>query len=308
MADKIDKSLTQGPRGSVSIPGEEEITEAVETSVEAEEQAPGPVEVTEQEDGSVEVDFDPNAASPEGGDEHYANLAEFLPDEVLDELGSDLTGKYQDYNASRKDWEQSYTKGLDLLGFKYDMRTEPFQGASGATHPVLAEAVTQFQAGAYKELLPAEGPVRTQIVGRPDQEKEAQAQRVKDYMNYELMEKMDEYEPEFDQMLFHLPLAGSTFKKVYYDDLLERAVSKFVPADDLVVPYSATSLNDAEAIIQTIKISENELRKQQVSGFYSDVDLGPPGNIKQDDVEKKEKELDGTKKTGRQEPIYNLLE
>ena len=136
MADKIDKSLTQGPRGSVSIPGEEEITEAVETSVEAQEQAPGPVEVTEQEDGSVEVDFDPNAASPEGGDEHYANLAEFLPDEVLDELGSDLTGKYQDYNASRKDWEQSYTKGLDLLGFKYDMRTEPFQGASGATHPV----------------------------------------------------------------------------------------------------------------------------------------------------------------------------
>ena len=123
MADKIDKSLTQGPRGSVSIPGEEEISESVETTIEAERQAPGPVEVTEQEDGSVEVDFDPNAASPEGGDEHYANLAEFLPDEILGELGSNLTQKYMDYNMSRKDWEQSYTKGLDLLGFKYDMRT-----------------------------------------------------------------------------------------------------------------------------------------------------------------------------------------
>jgi hypothetical protein len=172
----------------------------------------------------------------------------------------------------------------------------------------LAEAVTQFQAGAYKELLPAEGPVRTQIVGNSDQNKEAQAQRVKDYMNYELMEKMNEYEPEFDQMLFHLPLAGSTFKKVYYDDLLGRAVSKFVPADDLVVPYSATSLEDAEAIIQTIKISENDLRKQQVAGFYSDIELQKPQSISKDEIENKERELEGTKKTGKQENIYTLLE
>ena len=306
MADKIDKSLTQGPRGSVSIPGEEEITEAIETSVEAQEQAPGPVEVTEQEDGSVEVDFDPNAASPEGGDEHYANLAEFLPDEVLDELGSDLTGKYQDYNASRKDWEQSYTKGLDLLGFKYDMRTEPFQGASGATHPVLAEAVTQFQALAYKELLPANGPVRTQVVGAPNQEKAQQAERVKDYMNYELMEKMEDYEPEFDSMLFYLPLAGSAFKKIYYDELEQRAMSKFVPADDLIVPYSATSLEDAEAVIHRVKISKNDLRKQQVGGFYLDIELGTPG-YEENDVEKKERELEGQRKS-KDDDIYTLLE
>jgi hypothetical protein len=306
MADKIDKSLTQGPRGSVNIPGEEEITEAVETSIEAEQQAPGPVEVTEQDDGSVEVDFDPNAASPEGGDEHYANLAEFLPDEVLDELGSDLTGKYQDYNASRKDWEQSYTKGLDLLGFKYDMRTEPFQGASGATHPVLAEAVTQFQALAYKELLPANGPVRTQVVGAPNQEKAQQAERVKDYMNYELMEKMEDYEPEFDSMLFYLPLAGSAFKKVYYDELEQRAMSKFVPADDLIVPYSATSLEDAEAVIHRVKMSKNDLRKQQIGGFYLDIELGTPG-YEENDVEKKERELEGQRKS-KDDDIYTLLE
>jgi hypothetical protein len=306
MADKIDKSLTQGPRGSVSIPGEEEITEAVETSVETEQQAPGPVEVTEQEDGSVEVDFDPNAASPEGGDEHYANLAEFLPEEVLDELGSDLTGKYNDYNASRKDWEQSYTKGLDLLGFKYDMRTEPFQGASGATHPVLAEAVTQFQALAYKELLPANGPVRTQVVGAPNQQKAQQAERVKDYMNYELMEKMSDYEPEFDSMLFYLPLAGSAFKKVYYDELEQRAMSKFVPADDLIVPYSATSLEDAEAVIHRVKMSKNDLRKQQIGGFYLDIELGTPG-YEENDVEKKERELEGQRKS-QDDDIYTLLE
>ena len=306
MADKIDKSLTQGPRGSVSIPGEEEITEAVETTVEAQEQKPGPIELTEQEDGSVEVDFDPNAASPEGGDEHYANLAEFLPDEVLDELGSDLTGKYNDYNASRKDWEQSYTKGLDLLGFKYDMRTEPFQGASGATHPVLAEAVTQFQALAYKELLPANGPVRTQVVGAPNQQKTQQAERVKDYMNYELMEKMEDYEPEFDSMLFYLPLAGSAFKKVYYDELEQRAMSKFVPADDLIVPYSATSLEDAEAVIHRVKISKNDLRKQQVGGFYLDIELGTPG-YEENDVEKKERELEGQRKS-KDDDIYTLLE
>ena len=306
MADKIDKSLTQGPRGSVQIPGEEEISEAVETSVEAQEQAPGPVEIEEQEDGSVEIDFDPNAASPEGGDEHYANLAEFLPDEILNELGSDLTGKYNEYNASRKDWEQSYTKGLDLLGFKYDMRTEPFQGASGATHPVLAEAVTQFQALAYKELLPANGPVRTQVVGAPNQEKTQQAERVKDYMNYELMEKMKDYEPDFDSLLFYLPLAGSAFKKVYYDELEQRAVSKFVPADDLIVPYSATSLEDAEAVIHRLKVSKNDLRKQQVAGFYRDIELGTPG-YEENDVEKKERELEGQRKS-QNEDIYTILE
>jgi len=303
MAD-IDKTLPN-VKTSIKVDPEEEIEIEEQKQVEASEE---PVEVNPQEDGSVEINFEPSKVNIEGQPGHFDNLAELLPEDILDPIGSELVENYMDYKMSRKEWEQAYTNGLDLLGFKYENRTEPFQGASGATHPVLAEAVTQFQAGAYKELLPAEGPVRTQIIGRPDQQKEAQAQRVKDYMNYELMDKMEEYEPEFDQMLFHLPLAGSTFKKVYYDDLLGRAVSKFVPADDLVVPYSATSLEDAEAIIQTIKISENDLRKQQVSGFYSDIELQKPQDTLKDDVTSKERELEGTKKSGKQETIYTLLE
>mgnify|MGYP001284313296 FL=1 len=306
MADKVDKSLTQGPRGSAIIPGEEQIKEAIVEEQVTEEQAPGPIEQTELEDGSVQIDFDPAAAQPEGGDEHYANLAEFLPDDVLDEMGADLSQKYQDYQMGRKEWERSYTQGLDLLGFKYDMRTEPFQGASGATHPVLAEAVTQFQALAYKELLPADGPVRTAVIGAPSEEKTKQAQRVKDFMNYELMEKMKDYEPDFDQLLFYLPLAGSAFKKTYYDELSKKATSKFVPADDLIVPYTATSLDDAEAIIHRVKVSKNELRKQQVAGFYLDIDLGSPRQV-EDDVEKKERELEGQRKT-QDDDVYTLLE
>jgi len=301
---EIDKTLPN-VKTSIEVDPQEEIE--IEQQ-KAEEAADPGVEVNPLEDGGVEVNFDPSKVNIEGTQGHFDNLVELLPEEVLDPIGNELAQNYVDYKSSRRDWEQSYIQGLDLLGFKYENRTEPFQGASGATHPVLAEAVTQFQAGAYKELLPSEGPVRTQVVGKPDSTKEAQAQRVKDYMNYELMENMEEYEPEFDQMLFHLPLAGSTFKKVYYDDLLGRAVSKFVPADDLVVPYMATSLNDADSIIQTIKISENDLRKQQVGGFYSDIDLGPPSDTNKNDVEKKEKELDGAKKVGKQEPVYNLLE
>jgi len=260
----------------------------------------------ENEDGSVDINLDPAAATPEGGDEHYANLADFLPDDVLGRMASDISGKYQEYVTSRKDWEKTYTQGLDLLGFKYDQRSEPFNGASGATHPVLAEAVTQFQSLAYKELLPADGPVRTQIIGLQTPDKVQQATRVKDFMNYQIMDQMKEYEPEFDSMLFHLPLSGSTFKKVYYDEVEGRAVSKFVPADDLIVPYTATSLDDAEAIIHRVKISENELRKQQVAGFYRDIDIGRPGD-KESEIEKKERELEGVTKTAN-EDVYTILE
>ena len=307
MADNIDKALPNEPRKEFEIPGQEEIQEQVVEEVTEQSQAPEDVEVQENEDGSVDINLDPKAASPEGGDEHYANLAEFLPDEVLGRLASDLNSKYMDYSSSRKDWERTYTTGLDLLGFKYDNRTEPFSGASGATHPVLAEAVTQFQALAYKELLPADGPVRTQVLGIPSPEKTQQASRVKDFMNYQIMDQMKEYEPEFDQMLFNLPLAGSAFKKVYYDDMEQRAVSKFVPADDLIVPYTATSLDDAEAIIHRVKMSENDLRKQQVSGFYRDVDLGKPTE-RETDVEKKERELEGITKSGKDEDVFTLLE
>ena len=305
MAD-IDKALPNEVRKEFEIPGEEEIQEKVIEETELQESSPDPVEIQENEDGSVDIDLDPAAASPEGGDEHYANLADFLPDDVLASLASDLNSKYMDYTSSRKEWEKTYIQGLDLLGFKYNNRTEPFQGASGVTHPVLAEAVTQFQALAYKELLPADGPVRTQVIGLSTPEKTQQASRVKDFMNYEIMEKMKEYEPEFDQMLFNLPLAGSAFKKVYYDDMEQRAVSKFVPADDLIVPYTATSLDDAEAIIHRIKVSENDLRKQQVAGFYRDIDLGKP-TTGESDIEKKERELEGTSKS-KEEDVYTLLE
>ena len=301
MAD-IDKGLPN-TRAEVEIKPEDVTEVDVQETVEQ-----NPVEVTPEEDGGVTLNFEPGAINVPGTESHFDNLADLLPDEILSPIGSDMVQNYLDYKMSRKEWEQSYTQGLDLLGFKYENRSEPFQGASGATHPVLAEAVTQFQAQAYKELLPADGPVRTQVIGAKTPATEQQSQRVKDYMNYLIMDQMKEYEPEFDSMLFHLPLAGSTFKKVYYDTNMGRVVSKFVPADELVVPYTATSLDDAESVIHTVKISENELRKQQVSGFYRDIELGPPGNVTNNELEKKERELEGTKKSGKQEPIYTLLE
>ena len=304
MAD-VDKALPNVEQ-NITVPSDVEIEEAQEQKQEELDEQGNPVEITENEDGSVDINYDPGIGSVAGTENHYDNLAEHLPDDVLGPLGSTLFGNHQDYKNSRKDWESAYKTGLDLLGFKYENRTEPFSGASGATHPVLAEAVTQFQALAYKELLPADGPVRTQILGLNTPEKTQQASRVKDFMNYQLMDQMKEYEPEFDQMLFYLPLAGSSFKKVYYDEILQRAVSKFVPADDLIVPYTATSLDDAEAIIHRIKISENELRKKQVAGFYRDIDI-QPGQLNEDEVQKKERELEGTTRS-RDEDVFNILE
>ena len=302
---EIDKSLSD-TKTTVALPGEVEIEEVVKEKIEEVQTDGGPVEIEMTEEGGAEVSFDPKAASPEGGEDHFENLAEFLEDDIIDPLGLKLIDSYNEYKESRADWEDCYREGLDLLGFKYQRRTQPFKGASGVNHPVLAEAVTQFQAQAYKELLPADGPVRTQILGDITNLKEDQATRVKDFMNYQIMDQMKEYEPEFDQMLFYLPLSGSTFKKVYYDDLLGRAVSKFVPAEDLVVPYSATSLDDAESIIHVVKISENELRKQQVSGFYRDIELGTPP-VTENQLENKKLELEGITKDG-QEDQYTIYE
>jgi len=299
---EIDKSLPN-VRQTLNIPNPEEV--AIEEQ-QAQQDVENPVDVQQNEDGSVDINFDPMAMNPGQDQGHYSNLAELLPDDVLDKLGSKLHQDYSDYKSSRKDWERAYTTGLDLLGFNYDDRSEPFKGASGATHPVLAEAVTQFQALAYKELLPADGPVRTQIIGLPTPDKEQQSQRVKNFMNYQLMDQMKEYEPEFDQMLFNLPLAGSTFKKVYYDELMQRAVSKFVPADDLVVPYTATSLDDCESIIHTVRMTENELRKQQVGGFYRDIEVNP-SYLNETDAEKKERALEGVSK-GRDDRMFTILE
>ena len=273
---EIDKALPNVEQ-TIKTPSEEELQVATEQNIQ-EQVGPEDVKIEEQEDGSVEINFDPEAINQPNSQNHFDNLADLLPEEILGRLGSEIYENYENYKTSRRDWEQSYTKGLDLLGFKYENRTQPFQNASGVTHPVLGEAVTQFQAQAYKELLPANGPVHTQTMGAPSRQKEDQSVRVKNFMNYQLMNVMKEYEPEFDQMLFYLPLSGSAFKKIYYDELLGRAVSKFVPADDLIVPYTATSIEDAEAVVHKLKMSENDLRKKQVSGFYRDIEINPGYN------------------------------
>ena len=211
-------------------------------------------DIVEEKDVDIEIEsptdeMDMEQETPESPEDFYKNLAEDMDDRVLARMANALVQDYRQDKVSREDWEQTYTQGLDLLGFKYQDQTRPFQGASGVTHPLLAESVTQFQAQAYKELLPPEGPVRTQIVGAATPEIEQQAERVQDFMNYMLMEKMEEYTPEFDQLLFYLPISGSTFKKIYYDEIMQRAVAKFVPAQDLVVPYYATDLKDCERII-----------------------------------------------------------
>jgi hypothetical protein len=301
---EIDDALPNQPISDQEFT-ETEVTE-IETPTEDIMESSEEVEVVPTEDGGAEVSFDPNAEENLQTQNHFDNLAELLEDNELDPLASELYDKYTEYKESRGDWEETYRNGLSLLGFKYEARTEPFRGAAAVTHPVLAEAVTQFQAQAYKELLPSDGPVRSQILGAITPEKQDQANRVKDFMNYQIMDQMKEYEPEFDQMLFYLPLSGSTFKKVYYDDLLGRAVSKFIPADDLIVPYSATSLDDAEAVVHVISISENDLRKQQVAGFYKDVELGDPP-VTENEIKQKERELQGVSKNIQQDQ-YTLLE
>jgi hypothetical protein len=303
MAD-IDDALPNNPQSDSQFVEQEVFTKEPDSEIESE--PTDEVEIVETEDGGAEISFEPNAQEGLESLNHFDNLAEIINDNELDSLANELYDKYTEYKESRGDWEETYQNGLNLLGFKYEPRTEPFRGAAAVTHPVLAEAVTQFQAQAYKELLPADGPVRAQILGDITPEKQDQANRVKDFMNYQIMDQMKEYEPEFDQMLFYLPLSGSTFKKVYYDDLLGRAVSKFIPADDLIVPYSATSLDDAEAIVHVIGISENDLRKQQVSGFYKDIELGEPP-ITTDEIKEKERQIQGVTKNN-QEDQYTILE
>ena len=204
---------------------------------------------------------------------HDANLAEVLDEGVLGSLSSDLQNKVREDMESRSDWEEAIAKGLNLLGINYEDRSDPFLGASGVTHPLLSEATTQFQSQAYKEMLPSGGPVKTQVLGVPTKQTEDQAQRVKDFMNYQIMEVMEEYDADTDQMLFYLPLTGSTFKKVYFDTTKQRAMSKFVPAEDLVVPYSASDLMTAERVTHVVKMTYNDIRKLQVAGVYRDVEL-----------------------------------
>jgi len=265
-------------------------------------------EITEQPEGlppEVVVEGEEEVAeTPE--QDFNANLAEEMDDSTLKSMATDLIDEYKKDKLSRKEWEDAYIKGLDLLGTKYTEVTKPFKGASGVTHPLLAESVTQFQAQAYKELIPSDGPVRTQIVGLQTPATEQQADRVKEYMNYLLMEKMEEYTTDMDQMLFYLPLSGSTFKKVYYDEMLGRPVSKFIPAEDLVVPYFASDLKDCERITQSMKMTQNEVIKKQAAGFYRDIEL-IKGNTEPDPLQQKLNELEGVKKTGS-DYLHNILE
>jgi len=205
------------------------------------------------------------------------NLAEVIDDSILGRIASDLVGDIEDDLSSRQEWEDTYKQGLEFLGMKTEERTEPFAGSSGVIHPLLAESVTQFQAQAYRELLPANGPIRTQIIGVQNGELVKQAERVKDYMNYMITYEMEEYDPELDQMLFYLPVVGSTFKKVYRDPLKQRAVSSFVHAEDLIVPYGATDLASSPRITQRINMDSNEVRKLQLNGFYIDIDVPTDG-------------------------------
>ena len=264
-----------------STPEEQEFLENVELV-----QSPDEEGFVMMEDGSAVLENDMVAPVDTGFE---SNLAEAIDESELNKIASDLVAGIEADKSSRADWEKTYKDGLKYLGMKFDdERSEPFEGASGVIHPLLGEAVTSFQAQAYKELLPSGGPVKTQVVGNYDSNVELQAQRVKEFMNYQIVHKMEEYDQELDQLLFYLPLAGSAFKKIYYDDNLGRAVSKFVAPEDLIVPYYTTDLESCGRITNIVKLSENEVKKLQNIGFYRniEVDLGEGQEPKNEELEK----------------------
>ena len=288
----IDKKLYPNTQDALRV------EDAKATTIDlmpAPDTTPDNIQIINDEEGGATVDFDPQKQGLEDQG-HDSNLAEALDDDTLDQISRDLRKDYDNDKSSRDDWEHAYTNGLDLLGFKYEERDKPFAGASGVTHPLLAESVTQFQAQAYKELLPAGGPVNVQVIGEVTPEVDAQAKRVKEFMNYQVTNVMQEFDPELDQMLFHLPLAGSAFKKVYYDANLERAVSKFVAAEDLVVPYLISDLDTCMRVTHIVKMKSNELRKRQVAGLYRDIELQPT-RAKSSDTQVKENEIAGSTDT-----------
>ena len=274
----IEKPLESGP-----FPHEIEIDEEV-LEVETEEVEPdvsigilNPEAVAiETEDGGMIIEFDPGSENALGGDAHDANLAEFMDEGELQNLAGELVGQYDSDRMSRKDWETTYIKGLDLLGLKIEDRTQPFPGACGVFHPVLTESIIRYQAHSMMETFPPSGPVKTQVLGNLDSEKEEQALRVQNEMNFQVTEVMTDYRSEHEQLLFHLPLAGSAFKKIYYDVDMGRACAVFVPAEDLVVAYGATDLRSSQRFTHAMKKTTNEVRKLQVAGFYRDVELMEP--------------------------------
>lgn len=268
--------------------------------------ASGEAVVVELPDGGAEVSLEENIETPEIPFE--ANLAEYVLEQDLRHIGSELLSLIEADKRSRRDWEQTYKKGLDNLGLKIEKRTEPWPGACAATHPLLAEAVVRFQSQTIGEIFPAHGPVKTSIAGKSTQEKEKQAKRVQDYMNYVILNQMEEYRPETEKMLFSLPLAGSTFRKVYYDGTKGRPASMFLPAEDVIVNYSAIDIRSADRVTHRIKMSPNEVRKRQVSGFYRDLTLTPPSHNIEDAVGEKIDDLTGRQHTIEKDNRHILYE
>jgi hypothetical protein len=277
-ANDIDKGLAQAPKGLSDMMDE---MASMEPDLEIEIEDPEEVTIRA---GGMEIEIDPDAMAD---DEFNENLAEEMNDDLLQNLASDLLEDYEGDLSARRDWLDTYVEGLDLLGLKIEDRSEPWEGACNVFHPLMTETLVKFQAETMTETFPAAGPVKTQIVGKSTKEKEEAAERVKEDMNYQLTSVMTEYRPEHERMLWGLGLAGNAFKKVYYDPSLERQVSMYIPAEDLVVPYGASDLESAERVTHVMRKTGNELRKLQVAGFYRDVDLGEPSH----DLEEVEKKI-----------------
>ncbi len=278
----------------------------VDGLVEMEPELEVEVETTETEDGGMIVDFDPSAS--EMTDASFdSNLVDFIDEDELTSMGNELIGAYQSDKDSRSDWEETYVKGLDQLGLKIEERTTPWAGACGVFHPMLSEAVIKFQSQAISEIFPAAGPVRTKIVGTIDSAKEKQSQRVQDYLNYLLTHEMTEYRSETEKMLFSLPLAGSAFRKVYFDPTLNRPSGIFVPAEDVVVNYGASDLETCERATHVMKKSSNDIRKMQVNGFYRDIEL-PDATPSSSDITKKYNEMTGESESYDYDTRHTILE
>jgi hypothetical protein len=293
MAGNMDKALYQAPAGMIDLMGE------VEPEIEIEIEDPEAVRIGL---GGLEIELEKREETAEDFD---ANLAEYMDDRELQSLGEQLIDDFDKDNQDRKEWIQTYVDGLKLLGLKYEERTEPWQGACGVFHPMLTESVVRFQSEAMMETFPAQGPVKTQVIGRDSVKVQESAARVREDMNYQLTEVMQEYRPEHEKLLWSLPLAGSAFKKVYYDPSLGRQTAMFVPAEDIVVPYGASSLERAERVTHVMRKTENEVLKLQEAGFYIDIDLGEPTK-ELDDIEKQKSEEMGM--SAIQDDRYRILE
>lgn len=308
---RVDRHFLQDPEDLATMDDEAALAATAAFYDEQDSDEDIDVEIFEEEDGSATVSFGPEEEDLGAPAQWFDDLGPFLSDQTLSELASAVCEQVESDRQSRAEWEETYAKGLRLLGLSYEERHEPFEGATGVVHPILNESVTQFQAGAYKEMLPPQGPVKAMPVGEHDPEVEKQAKRVEEYMNYQLMYAMEEYEPEFDQMLYYLGLNGSAFKKVYRDDMLGRPVSKFIPGEQVVVPYTATDLKTSVRVTHVIKMPANELRKAQVAGVYMDIDLGGAQEDSPGPVQEERDKIEGRTKVrigGPEDDEYTLLE